>query len=335
MMAVTGKASLSFYAVALIAQGATTATSLTAPTITPPYHDTDYNASRSSAHKQATTYRPAGEMTNDCPAGHESVLSEQECIDAAPRMCANGFGFSGPWSHDPVGCFVHPTTSFSSCTVYFNTLASSSPSTAGTFKICKQAQAPTPSPTPSPTSAPTSSPTVGNNEASGTGDPHLKNMRGESFDLLRPGKFLLIDIPRGRPVEDALLVVEADAHRLGGNCADLYFVALNITGAWADMAQTGGLRFDAYATPDEKPKWAKYGPVDLKIAHGRTVQGIRYLNIYARHLGRAGFAVGGLLGEDDHSEAVVPTDGCLKTLALTRKGAGKGLPRAGSVAEAM
>jgi hypothetical protein len=172
-------------------------------------------------------------------------------------------------------------------------------------------------------------------EASGTGDPHLQNMRGERFDLLRPGKFLLIDIPRGRPVEDALLVVQADARRHGGDCADIYFVALNITGTWADMAHTGGLRFDAYTALDENPKWAKFGPVELKVAHGLTVQGTRYLNIYVKHLGRAGFAVGGLLGEGDHSEAVVPTDGCLKTVALSRNHEGTGLPRPSSVAEAV
>lgn len=174
-------------------------------------------------------------------------------------------------------------------------------------------------------------------EASGTGDPHLQNMRGERFDLLRSGKFLLINIPRGRPVEDALLAVEADAYRSGGHCEDIYFVALNITGAWADMAQTGGLRFDANTARDEKPKWAKLGPVELKVAHGRTDQGTRYLNFYVKHLGRAGYAVGGLLGEDDHSEAVVPSEGCRRTLtlALSREGKGKGPSLRGSVAEAV
>jgi hypothetical protein len=89
-----------------------------------------------------TTYQLAGETTNDCPAGHESVLSEAECIAAAPSMCANGHGMSGAWNHDPVGCFVHPAASYSSCTVYFNTLSSSSPTASKRWKICKSGQVP-------------------------------------------------------------------------------------------------------------------------------------------------------------------------------------------------
>ena len=46
--------------------------------------------------------------------------------------------------------------------------------------------------------------------ASGRGDPHLQNIHGERFDLMRPGKFELMHIPRGATVENALLVVEAD-----------------------------------------------------------------------------------------------------------------------------
>jgi hypothetical protein len=52
-MAVTGKASLSFYVVALLAQGATTATSLTVQQHA--YHDTDHKVSSASAHTQGLT----------------------------------------------------------------------------------------------------------------------------------------------------------------------------------------------------------------------------------------------------------------------------------------
>lgn len=80
--------------------------------------------------------------------------------------------------------------------------------------------------------------------ASGTGDPHLQNHHGERFDLMRPCQFVLTDVPRGKRVEDALLVVEADARRLGGQCADMYFRMLNLTGAWADKNRgVGGRRF--------------------------------------------------------------------------------------------
>jgi len=178
------------------------------------------------------------------------------------------------------------------------------------------ATAPTPAPTPAPTLAPTPAPTpvTTPTAASATGDPHLQNLHGERFDLTRPGKFALIHVPRGQPVEDALLVVEADARQLGGRCTDLYFVELNVTGKWAEA----DLQFNAQGVHGEKPTWAKFGPVELKVAHGRTEEGLKFLNFYVKHLGRAGAAVGGLLGEDDHTEAAKPDDRCYKTVALEK-----------------
>lgn len=152
---------------------------------------------------------------------------------------------------------------------------------------------------------------------SATGDPHLQNLHGERFDLARPGEFELIRIPRGEPAEDALLIVQADARQVGGPCTDLYFVELNVTGAWADG---GGLRFDAFDEREDTPTWKKLGPVYLKVAYGRTAEGTRYLNFYVKNLGRAGFPVGGLLGEDDYKDVSTPPDGCLKRVSLSRSG---------------
>jgi len=56
--------------------------------------------------------------------------------------------------------------------------------------------------------------------------------------------------------------------------------------------------------------------VQLKIAHGHTRQGMKYLNVYVKGLGRSGFAVGGLLGEDDHSEEQIPQEECAHRMAL-------------------
>lgn len=156
-------------------------------------------------------------------------------------------------------------------------------------------------------------------QASAVGDPHLKNIYGEQFDLMRPGKVLLIHIPRGQPVEGALLVVDADAVQLGGQCADIYFSQVNITGAWADEVHAGGLRFDAHFARDEQPKWVKLGPVELKVTHGRTNTGTAYLNFHIKHLKFAGFDIGGLLGADDHASAAAPTEKCQKQLALFRE----------------
>jgi len=149
-----------------------------------------------------------------------------------------------------------------------------------------------------------------------TGDPHLQNIHGERFDLMKPGKHVLIQIPRKERVEKALLRVEAEVRRLGGQCADMYFQDLNITGAWVNGTHTGGIRFQAQSVRDEHPQWLKFGKVELKVAHGQTKEGAQYLNFYVKHLGRAGFEVGGLLGEDDHTEAAMPTEACAHRLSL-------------------
>ena len=151
---------------------------------------------------------------------------------------------------------------------------------------------------------------------------------------MKQGKVVLIEIPRGKHVENALLVVEADARRLGGHCADMYFQRLNITGAWADEAHAGGLTFDAHTARESRAEWQKFGPLELKVVHGRTEKDIPYLNFYVKHLGVAGFDVGGLLGEDDHSWVATPEGECVNTVSLSKVGS-DGHSAASSVAVAI
>eukprot|EP00959_Pyramimonas_sp_CCMP1952_P006815 142366-Pyramimonas_sp.AAC.1 len=151
--------------------------------------------------------------------------------------------------------------------------------------------------------------------ASATGDPHLQNIYGERFDLMKAGNVSLIHVPRGVPVKDSLLIVEADARRLGDSCADLYFQTLSITGKWA----SSDLHFNAQEPPERKATWLQLGPVELKVVHGRTEQGHLYLNFFVKHLGRAGAAVGGLLGADDHAEAATARADCHHTVALAKQ----------------
>lgn len=150
-------------------------------------------------------------------------------------------------------------------------------------------------------------------KVSATGDPHLQNVYGERFDLMRPGHHVLIHIPRGERVEKTLLRVEADARQMGKPCTpDMYFEELNITGAWVEAKHAGGLHFVAQGVHDEKPTWEQFGNVGLKVAHGHTKTGIKYLNVYVKHLSHAGFRVGGLLGEGDHTLVAKPLDECLR-----------------------
>ena len=113
-----------------------------------------------------------------------------------------------------------------------------------------------------------------------------------------------------------MLRVDAEARQLGGKCADMYFQHVNITGAWVQAKGTDTLRFHAQGVQDEHPKWMQFGPVQLKVAHGRTLNGTKYLNFYVKHLGHSGFAVGGLLGEDDHSEEAMPLKNCARSVVL-------------------
>jgi len=161
-----------------------------------------------------------------------------------------------------------------------------------------------------PTPLPTSS-----GEITATGDPHLKNVFGERFDLMMPGRHVLINIPRGEPAEKTQLHVEADASRLGGQCADLYFQELNVTGSLAEEKQTGGYRYRVLGD-NETPEWLSFGKIQLKVVHGRTDHGIEYLNFYVKHLKRAGVPVGGLLGEDDHSHVEVPPEECIQRVTM-------------------
>jgi hypothetical protein len=152
--------------------------------------------------------------------------------------------------------------------------------------------------------------------ASAVGDPHLQNVHGERFDLMKPGKHVLINIPRGVSAGDALLRVQADARRLGGQCADMYFQELNVTGSWAEAKQAGGYHYSVSQPDVETPEWIAFGQVGLKVVHGRTVSGLSYLNVYVKHLARTGFAVGGLLGEDDHEDVITPPAGCDRSMSL-------------------
>jgi len=148
-----------------------------------------------------------------------------------------------------------------------------------------------------------------------TGDPHLQNVLGQRFDLAKPGKHILINIPRGWH-KHAMLHVEAEVRQLGGLCADMFFHDLNITGTWVEATGTSGLRFQAEGMHKPNAEWLKFEKVELKVARGQTQEGLQYLNFYVKHLGLSGFPVGGLLGQDDHTEAVRPNGACAHKVSL-------------------
>jgi hypothetical protein len=164
----------------------------------------------------------------------------------------------------------------------------------------------TPSPTPSsPTPAvettpsPTASPTL--DAASGIGDPHLTNLRGEHFDIYQPGSMALIHLPRFAEPASTLLFVEAEAIHMGDVCS-VYFQAVSISGSWTNQSTPIQFFADPHGTPggDNRKNWMRFGMIDLKVV--RRKKGVHYLNVYARNFSHSGYEVGGLLGLDDHKD---------------------------------
>jgi hypothetical protein len=152
----------------------------------------------------------------------------------------------------------------------------------------------------------------------------LVNVHGEHFDVMKPGLHVLLLMPFRANRSDALLFVEADAQRIGDACADTYFMSISMTGALVEtkVASFGlvgghGLFFSAGTKPaGTGTPWMSFGKVWLKVRHGRTNTGTAYLNFFARNLRHTGQLVGGLLGEDDHTEVATVSSACKKTLSL-------------------
>jgi len=156
------------------------------------------------------------------------------------------------------------------------------------------------------------------------GDPHMRNIFGQSFDLMKPGDHTLVQIPRGS--SEALLSVTAKISRVGAGCVDMYIMKLNVTGEWVERTGEGMLHFEAGAAHhDNDGKWMHFGIVDLKVAQGKTSDGTAYLNFFVKNLKSAGHNVGGLLGEDSHKIESTPDASCRRSVSLvSTDGAAKG-----------
>jgi len=165
-------------------------------------------------------------------------------------------------------------------------------------------------------------------DTSAVGDPHLVNMYGQHFDVLREGNHTLIQVPRHAAPEATLLKVIGEAQHLGGACADMYFHSISVKGKWAQELlnslshghrnSSAGFTFLADAAHrSNSTHWTRLGAVlDLKIIWGQTITGVRYLNVFVRHLGDVEASVGGLLGADDHSDAQTPQGDCKRTVSF-------------------
>jgi len=151
--------------------------------------------------------------------------------------------------------------------------------------------------------------------ATAVGDPHLVNMHGERFDIMRAGRYKLLHIPRDADKHTMLLAASADVFRYGHSCDDMYFTAINITGQWS-LGHKNTTFIAGAAPPKTSTGWVHFGSVSLKVVHGKTVKATPYLNFFARNVQHAGHSVGGLLGDGDHTTAETPDRECQNHMSL-------------------
>ena len=97
----------------------------------------------------------------------------------------------------------------------------------------------------------------------------------------------------------------------------MYFQELNLTGEWINAERRGGLNFRSDILRGKRDsKWLHLGEVRMKIVHGLTIKGTRYLNFYVKGLSTLRFSIGGLLGEDDHTKEAKRPKSCGHRVAL-------------------
>jgi len=156
----------------------------------------------------------------------------------------------------------------------------------------------------------------GNNSVSAAGDPHMTSVTGAKFDILRSGNHTLLHIPQHSPQAYALVFVRAFVKHEGPTCLDMYIESLHISGKLAEERQRGGFSFFANQSGGVSKGWLSFGKLDLKVVYGTTVSGVRYLNMFARHLAKLGLPIGGILGLDDHVSAATPETNCQRRVSL-------------------
>jgi len=150
---------------------------------------------------------------------------------------------------------------------------------------------------------------------SSVGDPHMTNILGQRFDLNRPGTHVLVRLPKDANHDGLLLEISCDVERMSASCADMYIQRLNLTGAWLEEKGTRMLAYSAQSGEVDKG-WQKIGRIEVKVARGITKEGVKYLNMFTKHLSKTGLRVGGLLGEDDHTTAATPMADCRQMMSL-------------------
>jgi hypothetical protein len=185
-----------------------------------------------------------------------------------------------------------------------------------------------------PTPAPTTSPMDGDPSASG--DPHMKNMLGDSFDIFRVGEAGFVRAPRSAEWNEAGLSVRGYIKNFAVDefeCSkELYITRANVSGSWVGndivFQMTGNLTHGTMSVlvggvvqqptlkatnlassrqghaqlflPEQGKATVQIGAVSIHIHQGLDHKG-GFLNVKAHGMDSLDCEVGGILGLDSHS----------------------------------
>lgn len=119
---------------------------------------------------------------------------------------------------------------------------------------------PTPSPTTGNNDRPSPSPGGPGGPPSATGDPHMINALGESYDIKQPGQYSLLRVPRQGP---PALSMNGTIHSVGNPCS-LFVTEANLTGVLfgGDLVRVRSGRHDEFH--------GKVEPFSLQVAEGEA-----------------------------------------------------------------
>jgi len=167
-------------------------------------------------------------------------------------------------------------------------------------------------------------------EVSGVGDPHMKNILGEEFDVRRLGEVELLRMPRNSTQSNAsfrmVATVSESGHFSGDGCAEApYMTAMRVHGSWLGdkevniemtaaemMVSVGNRSLPLSWNPQVLGKDVNVlrkndrhvslllGRATIAVTHDHRPNHF-FLNMAARKLDTLGFDLGGILGLDDHT----------------------------------
>jgi len=185
---------------------------------------------------------------------------------------------------------------------------------------------------------------------SASGDPHLTNIHGQTFDINKVGQMEFLRVPLESAITKANLTLLATIEDVLGaqdKCEQsLYITSLQFGGAWLgdrklEVSMHKGemaVSFDGERVkpsdkalplgsmlhldfPNEDQFHVSLGQTSIDVARDRRPVHF-FLNVQATSLAQLQCRIGGLLGEGDHTDVSMPKPGChesQRSLIATRE----------------